>query len=137
MKKLICNILSLSRIVAAVGLLLPQTFSIPFWILYGWCGVSDMIDGPLARKLGATSKTGAILDSVADLVFFAAACIKILPTISFPGWLWWCIGIIALAQVFNMTYCYFRLGGISALHNRVNRLFGLALFLLPIAIQIV
>lgn len=130
------NIISGSRGVAAIGLLFTTVFSIPFWVLYVWCGVSDMIDGPLARKLNATSNLGAKIDSVSDLIFFAAACVKILPAVSFPCWLWWCIGVFALAQVFNMAYCYFRLGGFSSLHNRVNRLLGLGLFLLPIACQL-
>lgn len=131
------NILSLSRGVAAAGMLFTTVFGIPFWILYIWCGVSDMIDGPLARKLDATSKLGERIDSIADLIFFAAACVKILPTLSFPCWLWCCIGIFALAQVFNMAYCYFRLGGFSALHNRINRALGLLLFFFPIAIYII
>ena len=33
--------------------------------------VSDMADGDLARKLHAESKTGAVLDSMADLCFVA------------------------------------------------------------------
>lgn len=61
------NIISLSRAVAAVGLLLTTVFSVSFWVLYLWCGISDMIDGPLARRLGSESKVGATVDSIADI----------------------------------------------------------------------
>lgn len=42
-----------------------------FWTVYGLCGISDMADGYLARRLHAESKRGAMLDSVADLCFVA------------------------------------------------------------------
>jgi CDP-diacylglycerol--serine O-phosphatidyltransferase len=35
-----------------------------------WSLVADMVDGPLARRLGATSSFGASLDSLADLLAF-------------------------------------------------------------------
>ena len=42
-----------------------------FWIIYALCGLSDIADGWLARKLKYVTKTGALLDSVADICFVA------------------------------------------------------------------
>ena len=69
--KHIPNIITTLRILGAVCLLLYNPAGAAFWIIYGLCGVSDMADGDLARKLHAESKTGAVLDSVADLCFVA------------------------------------------------------------------
>lgn len=125
------DIISLSRAVAAVGLLFTPVFGVPFWVLYLWCGVSDMIDGPLARRLGAESKAGAAIDSIADFVFVAIACVRIIPALALPGWLWLIVGIIAVVQVIRMCFLYLRKGGWDGLHDRVNRVVGTVLYLAP------
>lgn len=48
--KNIANYISISRIVMSVLLIITKTFSIPFYIIYLYCGLSDMIDGFFARK---------------------------------------------------------------------------------------
>ena len=42
-------------------------------------GISDMIDGTIARKLGTSSKFGEKLDTVADFVFAVIALFNLLP----------------------------------------------------------
>lgn len=125
------NVISCSRCIAAIGLLFTSVFSLPFWILYVWCGVSDMIDGPLARKMGATSDLGAKIDSIADFIFVVIACIKIIPVLTIPLWLWVIIGIIAMLQVVRMSFLYFRKGGWDGLHDRANKIVGVILYLAP------
>ena len=63
------NIITTLRILGAAVLLLCNPASVAFWVIYGLCGVSDMADGYLARRLHAESKAGAVLDSVADICF--------------------------------------------------------------------
>ena len=46
-----------------------------FYVLYLFCGLTDMIDGTIARKTGAVSKFGEKLDTAADFVFMAV-CVK-------------------------------------------------------------
>ena len=69
MVKHIPNIITAFRFLGAACLLLCNPAGTAFWIIYGLCGVSDILDGYLARKLHAESKTGAVLDSVADICF--------------------------------------------------------------------
>lgn len=128
------NIISISRAIAAVGLLFTAVFSIPFWVLYLWCGISDMIDGPLARRLGTAGKAGAAVDSIADFVFVVIACARIVPALTFPCWLWLIIGIVAVLQLIRMVVLYFRMGGWDGLHDRANKVIGLALYLAPPAV---
>ena len=63
------NAISALRFLGAVCLLFFGVESCAFWAIYFGCGLSDMADGYLARKLECESKVGALLDSLADLVF--------------------------------------------------------------------
>ena len=49
--KNIANYITLARIVLTVVLFLLEPFSIPFLIIYGLCGLTDIADGIVARKL--------------------------------------------------------------------------------------
>ena len=53
--------------------------SVVFCLIYGFCGISDIADGWLARKLKCVTKTGALLDSLADICFVACCAWKLLP----------------------------------------------------------
>ena len=110
--------------------------SVAFWPLYLWCGISDMIDGPLARRLRAENKTGAAIDSIADFVGMVIACGRIVPALAIPSWFWLIIGIIGLSQVFRMCFLYFCKGGWGALHDRANKVVGLILYLSPLALYL-
>ena len=60
-----------------------------------------MADGYLARKFGCESKTGALLDSLADLVFVVCCCFKLIPPLAFPKLLWIWGGVIVAIKVIN------------------------------------
>ena len=84
-KQQLPNIITALRIAGSIGLLLCNITGWQFWTLYAICGISDMIDGWLARKLHVESKTGSVLDSIADLSFVACCAIKLLPILSIPS----------------------------------------------------
>ena len=71
------NVISVLRIAGSIGLLFSDVKGWPFWVLYALCGISDMVDGWLARKLQAETKAGSFLDSVADIVLVACCAIRI------------------------------------------------------------
>lgn len=128
------NILSASRGVAALAMLLFPAFSSGFWILYCWCGVSDMIDGPLARKLNAADELGSRIDSVADLVFLICAAILVLPELNLPVWVWTWIAAIGIAKLAGIAIVSSRQRKLGIQHSITNKLTGILLFLLPFAI---
>lgn len=82
------NLITGTRILCGVALLFCRVFSLPFFVLYLAAGLTDMLDGPVARKTGTVSELGAKLDTIADFVFVTACLIKLLPMIPFPLWLW-------------------------------------------------
>ena len=95
------NIITVFRFLGAIGFLFFEVKTTAFWVIYFVCGVSDMLDGYLARKLHCESKTGALLDSLADLVFVICCCYKLIPLLVFPKWLWIWAGAIVAIKVIN------------------------------------
>ena len=134
MAKHIANILTGCRIFGSILLLFFPAFSLAFYIVYLFCGFSDMIDGTVARKTNSTSQLGSQLDTIADLIFVVAAMIKLLPAIHLPGWLWFWIGVIAVIKIVNIIWGFVSKKRFIALHTIMNKVTGLLLFLLPLTI---
>lgn len=123
------NIISAFRILGAIFLLFFYPVTVAFWVIYGLCGISDMLDGYLARKLHAESKTGAVLDSVADLCFVACCSIRLLPVVQIPTWLWiWALVIVAI-KIVNQVSALIVCKCFCFPHTKANKLTGLLLFL--------
>ena len=101
MKKHIANIITGSRIVLSLPLLFVPLSSAWFYALYLLCGLSDMVDGTVARMMGGASEFGARLDTVSDFVFMSVALIKFVPHFHIPVWLWIWIGVIAMMKLGN------------------------------------
>ena len=134
--KNIANYISISRAIMAIMLVIPETFSIAFYIIYVYCGISDMLDGFIARKTNNTSKVGARLDSIADIIFVIVAMVKILPFLNLStGIIIWVI-IIAIIKILNMIYGYIYYKEIILPHTIANKLTGLLLFIYPLLINI-
>jgi CDP-diacylglycerol--glycerol-3-phosphate 3-phosphatidyltransferase len=70
--KYIPNLLSLSRIGLSFGMfVVAHKPIILFWLIVA-CGITDVLDGFLARRMHWESNLGARLDSLGDMVFFSA-----------------------------------------------------------------
>ena len=137
MKKHIANIITGSRIVLSLPLLfIPLTLAW-FYALYLLCGLSDMIDGTVARRTSSASEFGARLDTVSDFVFMSVALIKFLPHFHIPVWLWIWIGIIAMIKLGNAVWGFVRAKKLISPHTVLNKVTGLLLFLLPVTISFV
>ncbi|WP_407424457.1 CDP-alcohol phosphatidyltransferase family protein [Methanobrevibacter sp.] len=137
MKRHIANILTGFRILGSILMLFFQVFSIPFYILYLFCGLSDLIDGIIARKTNSITDFSSKFDSSADLIFAAAALIKILPALSIPNWLWLWILMIAAIKVFNMAWGIAFEKRIVVEHTIMNKITGLLLFILPLTLPFI
>jgi len=129
--KRIPDLLSMSRIVLCLPLLMVDTMTVPFWTLYLIAGITDILDGFLARRWDVESKFGARLDSLADFVFVIAVGYKLFPWLKLPTALWMMIGLIALVKTIN---AYVVLHRIEFLHTKANKLTGFLLFVGMMAI---
>lgn len=123
------NVISAFRITGAIFLLFFYPASVAFWVIYGLCGISDVLDGYMARKLHAESKTGALLDSVADIFFVACCAIRLLPIVQIPAWLWIWAAVIVAIKIVNQVSALIVCKRFCFLHTKANKLTGLLLFL--------
>ena len=121
----------------SILLLFFPVFSSAFYILYLFCGFTDMIDGTIARKTNADSTFGARLDTVADFVFVTVSLIKFLPFLDIPKWLWIWMAVIAVIRIGNMIFGWVFSRKVIALHTILNKLTGFLLFLLPLSLHVI
>lgn len=128
------NLITLIRIVFSVVLLFCQAFSPLFCGLYAAAGLSDMIDGAVARRTGSADECGARLDTMADIVFVAVCLIKLLPALGVPLWLHVWIGIVAVIKVSNIAMGYIGRKSFISVHSAINRVTGALLFLFPLTL---
>ena len=131
------NTITLFRIAAGIVLLFCPVFSPAFYALYIAAGLSDMLDGFVARKTDTVSKLGTKLDTIADLVLVVVCLIKLLPILSLPVWLYAWIGIIALIKAVNIVSGFAVQKKLVAVHSVINKATGALLFLLPLTIPAV
>ena len=60
MKSIIANLLTSCRIMLSLIMLLFPVFSLGFYFCYSMAGVTDMVDGTVARMFGAENEFGNI-----------------------------------------------------------------------------
>lgn len=134
---MIDDIITLSRIPFSLLLLVFPVSSPFFAVLYLLCGISDVLDGFLARKLHTESKKGAMLDTTADLIFAVIYAIKILPILSLPFWIWVWTAFIAVLKITVITTASIKKHRLFIEHSTVNKLTGILLFLLPLSVFVI
>ena len=137
MKKQIANIITSCRILGSIGLLFCPVYSACFYGLYIFCGLTDMVDGTIARKTGAAGSFGARLDTAADFLFVIASFVKLVPVIRIPVWIWVWTAVIAVVKLVNLVWGFRQIKQIPSLHTVANKATGLCLFLLPLTISFV
>jgi CDP-diacylglycerol--glycerol-3-phosphate 3-phosphatidyltransferase len=123
------NIITLLRIVGSLGLLLCDVTGVAYWIIYAFCGISDIADGWLARKLKCVTKEGALLDSLADICFVACCAWKLLPILELPQWLWLWAGVIVAIKVVNQISALVKNRRCFFPHTLANKITGFLLFI--------
>ena len=133
--KNIANYISISRIILSILLIITKTFSIPFYILYIFGGLSDMLDGFLARKYKITSEKGAKIDSIADIIFILVSIVKILPVLNLSKGVYICGIIIAMIKICNLLCGYVYYKKLTLPHTIANKITGFELFITPLIIQ--
>ena len=131
------NIITGIRIICSIAMLFFPAFSPAFCILYVAAGISDMIDGIVARKAGTVSEFGSKLDTVADLVLVTVCLIKILPVTHIPMWLIIWIIVIAAIKGINLISGYVMHKEFVAVHTVMNKVTGILLFILPLTLTMI
>ena len=131
--KAIPNIITSIRIIGAIFIFFLEPLSLPFYIVYGACGVTDVLDGFIARKFHLESKFGSILDSVSDIIFLAVMSIKIFPTLIelLAIWNWIIIAVAFILQMVAYIVCLIKFKKFSSIHTYANKIMSAAIFVYP------
>ena len=131
------NIITGFRVLISIALLFCPVFSPVFYVLYLIAGLSDMIDGTIARRINTVSEFGARFDTAADFVFVVVCLIKLLPVISMPVLLWVWIVMIALIKTVNIISGYIVQRKLAVVHSVMNKVTGVMIFILPLTFSII
>jgi len=142
--KHIPNMLTIARILLTLSLVLSRFFPNAFpamgilsFTIYCVAGFTDMIDGPLARRIkDGKSKIGTELDSFADMLLVIIAIFFLLPAMIDGGaWGWfWPVILIALAfKIISASLSgLIKHGSVQFTHTVANKFLAFLLFSSPI-----
>lgn len=130
--KYIPNVLSFSRIILSIVLFYLNPEKLPFILIYIICGITDVLDGFIARKINATSEFGAKLDSVADVIIISVILFKFIPILKLNFYMMIWIVVIALIKVSSIIVIFIRFKQFGMIHTYLNKLTGLLIFVYPI-----
>lgn len=129
MKK-VPNILSCCRIIISIVLLFCIDKKLLFLILYVVAGITDVLDGFIARRFNAQTAIGAKLDSIADFIFFLAAFITLIFYIDITN-MFVIIGLAAVVIIrgFNLIFTKIKFKKFGMIHTVANKITGLLIFI--------
>lgn len=135
MKKHLANIITGSRTVMAIILFTFKEITTPFLIIYLLCGITDLIDGPIARKTNNTSELGAKLDSLGDTLTYLAMgkTVVLSHIIPVKTAVWFLIPLTAMLVSGLISKIKFH--SFILTHTISSKIFGGGCFLIPFAVR--
>lgn len=135
MKKYLANIVTSSRILASVVLFLCSDFDNLYLGFYVYCGITDFIDGPIARKTGSASSLGAALDTIGDVLTYLSLVKILVMKGMIPPWILIWLGVMI---VFGFVFAFFakhKFNKFYLPHTYLGKTLGAFIFGLPIAVH--
>mgnify|MGYP001486943357 CR=1 FL=1 len=132
-RKYVPDILTSLRIVGAVALVIVAPLTPLFYFIYTVCGITDGLDGWLARRWGCTSMLGAALDSVADLLFYTVTVLRLMPVLAarLPSAFWLAVAAVLAVRLAAYAVAAVKYRRFAAMHTYGNKITGFSLFMLP------
>ena len=128
------DVLTSLRIVGAVVMLFIEPLTIPFYVLYLVCGLSDALDGYVARKTHTARPNGARLDSIADLLFYTVMLSSLIRSgkLAYVPLAAWCIAGAAVAlRLVSYSWAFLKFHRFASQHTYGNKFTGFCVFVLP------
>lgn len=135
MKKQFANLISASRIVCAVILFFFNEITDAYLYIYLYCGFSDLIDGPIARKTGSMSVLGAKLDTAGDILTYLSVAKILLVQKLLPLKILIWLGFVLLGHIAAGIIAKVKFGKFYFVHSLFGKILGAATFLTPFAIE--
>ncbi|MCO5252170.1 MAG: CDP-alcohol phosphatidyltransferase family protein [Candidatus Kapabacteria bacterium] len=133
--KILPNSLSVTRIFLVLALIFLKPFSIEFLIVHFLCGITDVLDGYIARKFKVETKLGEKLDSMADIFWVVVLGVVLYPYIDVSNDVILCIAAIAILRLISIIIVLFKYQTLGILHTIGIKITAILLFLVPFFIQ--
>lgn len=133
----IANYISIARMFLVLALVLVKPLSIVFIAIYLLCGISDVLDGYIARRTHTTSELGGKLDTIADFLMIMVLMIILFPIINPKVQIILWIVIIAIVKVVSMMIVLVKHKTFEILHTYGNKITGLLIFFFTPALPFV
>ena len=130
------NMISLLRLILSVILIPIMSIHVPFIIVYITIGITDVLDGLIARKLGYESYFGAKLDSIADFVFYSILVFIFIRLHSSMLEVTHQVALIVIIAIrlINMLLTKLKHKKVIFIHTLANKISGVIVFLLPMVV---
>lgn len=127
------DIITFLRIAGTIMLLVLQPLSAEFFLIYVLTGLTDVLDGWIARKRKTASDFGARLDSIADLLFYIIMMFRVFPLLwnKLPGHIWFAVAVIVAVRLTAYLTAVVKYHRFASVHTYLNKLTGIAVFLVP------
>ncbi len=127
------NTITGMRMLGTVALLFTEPLTTWFYIIYAITGITDVLDGFVARKFNITSEFGAKLDSAADLLFYAVMFIMVMPYLwkILPTAIWYFVVFVLVLRILAYTTAAIKFRRFAASHSIINKITGALVFSIP------
>lgn len=121
------------RIAGTLLLVFLRPFSMVFFWVYALTGLTDALDGWIARKTKTVSDFGARLDSLADLLFYTVMLFRVFPFLwnTLPMDIWYGVAFILILRISAYGIAAVKYRRFASLHTCLNKVTGGAVFLVP------
>jgi len=125
------NIITGIRIICALGMLASPELNNVFFLFYILGGITDILDGPIARKTGKANSFGAKFDTIADFIFAIVVIYKVFQEVYLPNWIYIWIAVILIIKITSAILAFKKSNEIFANHSLLNKVCGVIVFLAP------
>ncbi len=127
------NIITSLRIVGTATLLFTRPLSKSFYFLYFFTGLTDVLDGFIARRLHISSDFGSKLDSVADMLFYAVMLCAVFPVLweLLPLGIWYLLAVVLVVRACSYITAAIKYHRFASTHTWLNKLTGVSVFSIP------
>ena len=128
------NMISALRIILSVLLIPLIPNRIGFIAIYITIGITDVLDGLIARKLGCESDFGAKLDSIADFIFYLILTVMFIKLYfsSLEVTHQFALIVIIFARLANMLLTKLKYKKVIFIHTLANKTSGVIVYLIPL-----
>lgn len=132
----LANAVTAMRIVLSASLILLRSNKTAFIIVYLVCGMSDVLDGYIARKTHTESKLGEKLDSIADFVLYSVVAVILygllrprMPQLAVP------LATVVVLRLAAYLVSAIKYHAFVFLHTILNKITGFLVFLSPLMVM--